>query len=138
MTGEQFVQAARAYTGVRWRHQGRSSLGVDCIGLVILAAHDLGLTDHDQTDYGRIPDGQKLQQELSKHLIKVDAPQVGDVLLMRFDQNPQHVAIKTDLGILHAYAQVRRVVEHRLDDVWASRILATYRFKEISACPVQF
>ena len=37
---ETFVAAARGYVGVPWRHLGRSRTGVDCIGLVLLAARE--------------------------------------------------------------------------------------------------
>ena len=96
-----------------------------------MVAHQLDLLQVDSTDYGRIPDGQQLRAGLAQHLDVVRTPLPGDVLLMRFEQHPQHVALVTDTGILHAYAQVRKVVEHRLDSLWASRIVAAYRFKGI-------
>ncbi len=60
----------------------------------------------------------------------------GDLLLMRFEQEPQHLAIVGDyefggLSIIHAYAQARKVVETRLDDVWLSRVVVAYRFQGI-------
>lgn len=125
------VATARGYLGVRWHHQGRSVAGMDCAGLVVRVAHDLGLSDFDSADYGRLPLGQKMREIMDANMDRVTAYQPGDVLLMRFETEPQHLAIVTDYGIIHALAQSRKVVEHRLDDVWASRIVAAYKFRGI-------
>lgn len=127
-TRQDIVDCARSYQNVRWLHQGRSRAGLDCIGLVLAVAHDLGLSEFDTTDYGRIPDGERLRQELERHMQPTSTPLPGDVLLMRFEREPQHVAIVTEIGIIHAYAQLRRVTEHALQGVWPSRVLAAYRF----------
>lgn len=130
-TRQQIVDEARSYLGCRWHHQGRSRAGVDCIGLVIRVAHALGLSTFDIADYSRQPDPTMMRGLLALHMEPVASPQIGDVLLMKFEREPQHVAIVTDQGIIHAYAQARRVVEHRLDSLWKSRIVGAYQFKGI-------
>ncbi len=56
----------------------------------------------------------------------------GLVAEMRFDSDPQHVALIVPyfaggMGVLHAMSQFpRRVVEHRLDELWRSRIVGLY------------
>lgn len=130
-TRQQIVDEARSYIGCRWHHQGRSRAGVDCVGLVIRVAHALGLSDFDIADYSRQPDPAMMRALLALHMEPVGQPQIGDVLLMKFEREPQHVAIVTDQGIIHAYAQTRRVVEHRLDSLWKSRIVGAYQFKGI-------
>ncbi len=123
------VTAARAYLGVRWLHQGRYANGLDCAGLVVRIAHDLKLSDFDTIDYGRIPLGDKLRTLMDEHMDRVPVYQPGDVLLMRFETDPQHLAIVTDYGMIHAYAQARKVAEHVLNDTWQSRIVAAYSFR---------
>lgn len=54
----------------------------------------------------------------------------GDILLMRFAGEPQHIALYTGATLIHSYASIRRVVEHRLDIKWARRIVQAYRIKE--------
>lgn len=130
-TRQQIVDESRTHLGVRWVHQGRSRAGVDCIGLVIRVAHALGLSTFDIADYSRQPDPSMMRRLLGEHMEPVSQPQIGDVLLMKFEREPQHVAIVTDRGIIHAYAQARRVVEHRLDSLWKSRIVRAYQFKGI-------
>lgn len=132
VTREQIVSTARSYMGVRWHHQGRNRAGLDCVGLVLATAWDLGLTAIDYDGYGRVPDGVMLRAELDKHMDRTDTQRLGDVLLMRFEQQPQHLAIVTDIGIIHAHAMMRRVVEHGLDEVWASRIVGAYTWRGLA------
>jgi cell wall-associated NlpC family hydrolase len=130
-TRQQIVDTARSYLGVRYKHQGRTKFGLDCLGLLVRVAHDLGLSTDDATDYGSVPDSRRLMRELDARLDVVLAPQIGDVLLMRFDNNPQHLAIITDKGIIHSYAQARKVVEHGLNDEWSRLIVRAYSFRGI-------
>ncbi|MDE3017017.1 MAG: hypothetical protein KGI29_08895 [Pseudomonadota bacterium] len=55
----------------------------------------------------------------------------GDIVLLKIDGSPQHLAIVSDmengLGLIHAYAPARAVVEHRLDGWWLEKIEAAFR-----------
>ncbi len=143
MTGADIVAEARGWLGTRFHHQGRvNGVGVDCAGLVVGVAAALGLPVRDRSDYSRQPDGQMLELTCDEQLERIPVEQIqpGDVLLMRFALEPQHLAIVGDyefggLSIIHAYAQMRRVVESRLDDVWLSRIVAAYRLPGVAQCP---
>lgn len=131
MTPADFIAAARSYVGVPFRHQGRTRHGVDCIGLVVCAARDIGLTLADRTDYPRDPNG-LLPLEMARQFAPVESTQAGDILLMRFRGEPQHVAILAGATLIHGYASIGRVVEHGLDAKWRRRIVATYRLKEFA------
>lgn len=146
---ENIVVAARGWLGTRFHHQGRLKAGnghaggCDCLGLLVGVADELDLrsrktgkrlTEYDMRDYGHIPDGNYLRQTLDALFHRVEAAHVmpGDILLMRFEETPQHVAIVSDhaqggLGMIHALAAARKVVEHRLDESWAKRITNSYR-----------
>ena len=129
------LRAARAYLGVRFRHQGRTTAGIDCAGLIILVARDLGLFDLDFTAYGHAPDGRTMHLMLGTYLDEVEPREMrlGDVVLMAFQPAPQHLGLLGDgarpFSLIHAYAQARQVIEHRLDDEWMGRIRNVYRFK---------
>lgn len=121
------VQAARTFEGTPFRHQGRAKWALDCAGLLILSALKMGKAFDDIKGYSRSPDGRTLKAELDRQLNRVSREaEYGDVLLMRFGRAPQHLAIKTDKGIIHAYEAAGGVVEHRLDDKWSRRIIAVY------------
>lgn len=145
ITGEDIALAARGWVGTPFRHQGRGPGGIDCIGLVARVARDLALVDGDVIDaierrhsgYGTEPSGGRLQRLLDDYMLPV-APadrQIGDVALMRFVREPQHVAILDRDGgrwlIIHAYQRVGACVRHGLDRAWAARIVRLYRFRGI-------
>lgn len=78
-----------------------------------------------------MPDGASLKATLDNCAlvpIPVREFRPGDCLLMRFDEQPQHVAIVTNCGIIHSYLAARRVVEHGLSADWRARIVAAYEF----------
>ena len=127
-TREQVVRAAREWLGTPWHHQGRvKGVGVDCVGVVIGVARDLGLSTFDVTGYARRPAEGEVASGCWQHLAPVAAAFPGDVLLFEVDGQPQHLGFATDIGLLHAYAPMRRVVEHRLDDNWRGKIVAAFR-----------
>lgn len=115
-------EAARAYLGVPWRHLGRSREGLDCIGLVLIAARDCGIAADDPAPYEREPSSQRLRQELAHYLDQglVADPRPGDVLLFNLGVYAGHIGIAgvhpeyRVLSVIHAYAPRRRVVEEPL------------------------
>lgn len=127
----QLAAAARACLGTPFHHQGRAAgMGLDCIGLVIHAMKSVGLHVDDCTDYGRQPEGGKLEEALLRHGYRqVDKWRAGDVLLFRFNGQPQHVGIAvSENAMVHAYAPIGRVVESGLGETWQRRICGIYRW----------
>jgi hypothetical protein len=141
---QQIVTTARTWLGTRFHHQGRvkksenSQGGVDCLGLLIGVASERGLplAKLDETSYSHHPNTDKLQQILAENMQEIAIPQIqeGDILLLSIDSHPQHLAIVSNftngLGIIHAYAPARKVVEHSLDSWWCERIVAAFRIAE--------
>jgi cell wall-associated NlpC family hydrolase len=147
---QQIISAARSWLGTQYHHQGRlkrnssTQGGVDCIGLIIGVAKELGLksktgkylAEFDETDYLAVPDGVSLKRFLDTHLVPVRKEKIkpGDVLLFKIFKHPQHVGIATDyderhLGIIHCYSGSGKVVEHVLSDSWQRMLVSGYRFK---------
>ena len=126
------VAASRECLGTPFRHQGRvPGHGLDCVGLAVHVGHSLGLVRYDVRAYSRLPAGGELERHLAVAGLRsksVEAALPGDLYLMVFESDPQHVAIKTDRGIIHAYLSARRVVEHGLNDIWRRRIVGAYAF----------
>jgi cell wall-associated NlpC family hydrolase len=127
-TGADVVAAARRYIGTRWMHQGRTANGLDCIGLLVVALHDLGLSRADYREYGRMPEGPQMIALLRQHLcqLKGGGNRPGLVAAFALQGNPIHVGILSDVGIIHVNASLRRVVEHRLAEDWVRRLTARY------------
>lgn len=135
----EIVQEARSWVNVKWAHQGRSALGVDCAGLVILVAKELGLADYDTTDYQRRTTGNAFLAHFNKNMDRkpVKERMPGDVILLRDSYFPCHCGIlgADNLGnetIIHAYAPRKKVVEDKLDQGdYMSKIVAIFKFKGI-------
>ncbi len=135
------IEETRTWLGTPFHHQGRvKQVGCDCIGLIVGVAAVLGRPEarYDRQDYGRLPDGNRLYHLLKEHCVEVSQGDMrpADIALFRFDSNPQHVGILSDypgggLGVIHAYAQARKVVEHYLDESWKAKIVAVFRWREV-------
>lgn len=137
ITADLIVATARCMLNTPFKHQARvPGLGLDCAGLLVCVCQELGLPIQDVQGYGRNPFNGLLEQAIRRQsflreVSKADI-QPSDVLLMRFDKAPQHIAIATEHGIIHAYEHSGAVVEHRLADVWRARITHVFRFEGIA------
>lgn len=94
------VAEARQWLDVPYVHQGRSRAGVDCAGLVIVVARALGLVapDFDVNGYARTPDGSSLLETCDELMTRIPLWELrpGNVLVLRFAQEPQHLGIVGD------------------------------------------
>jgi cell wall-associated NlpC family hydrolase len=133
---QQIIVHCREWLGVKFRHQGRSKSGIDCIGLFAEAAREIGRTIPIPSNYTHHPDQKVLFAELNRLFEKITKAEmaVGDLLLMRFMDDQQripcrHVAIRTDLGVLHSSAQFKKVTEHGLDSEWMEKIEHVFRMR---------
>lgn len=132
-----FLAAARERVrdAVRFRHQGRGERGVDCAGLTVVCMTQLGRETIDIPAYSREALGDKLKQQMILNFgepVERASMQVGDIVLMKFKGEPSHIAVLADylyggLSVIHAYAASRKVIEHRLDEVWRSYISEVFR-----------
>jgi cell wall-associated NlpC family hydrolase len=145
VTREDVVRETRTWLGTPFMHQQRiKGVGCDCAGLVIGVARELELVEggFDVTAYSRQPDGRSLLEHCELHMQRITREQMGlgDVLVLRWDRNPQHMGLVGDyvhggLSLIHALGipgdRTRsRVVEHRLDlavMVGGGRFVAAYR-----------
>lgn len=136
MTVKDFCDATRAYLKVKWRHQGRSRItGVDCVGLFICVAQDLGIQGEDDRNYGKRPGSARLIGKILDACdeVPVSDRQPGDFLLVSVaGEDPQHIMLLTDLGtLIHSSARHRMVVEHGFDDETRRGLCKVFRMKGI-------
>lgn len=129
-------EAARAWLGVPFVHQGRTREGLDCIGLLVMSARGCGLSIHDRTDYPRHPNANLLDRCMAEQLegpLPASGLNAGCVVTIDFRGAPRHVAIVGEQGgrqtLIHTSYGVGRVIEHGLDQKWLSRIHAVYRVR---------
>lgn len=143
ITRAEIVAEARSWIGTPWLHQASvRGAGCDCIGLIVGVGAALGvpeamqwLKDPSFRTYGRLPDPALLLQGATTYLdrIKIREASLGDTLLFHWEGGPpRHFGIVTKLEpmyMVHALAQARRVTEHRIDELWQSRIVMAFRAK---------
>lgn len=141
MSPLEIVAMARETIGTPYSHQGRvNGLALDCAGVPVHVGQRLGMSFEDVTNYGRLPQPIEMKKALDKNLVKVPKSQMqpGDVVWIRFEKEPQHFGILGNylyggLSLIHAYngLGVHRVGEHRLDEIWANRIVGAWRFPQV-------
>lgn len=136
MKASAIIEAARECIGTPFVHQGRIlNKALDCAGVAVHVFNRMGCEVDQPAAYSRMPNNAMLEYwaDRQPYLTRETIPQAGDILLMKFKSEPQHVAIFTGENLIHAYEAIGRVVEHRLDDKWRKRIVRAYRFKGIEA-----
>ena len=130
-----FIEAARAYLGVPFRHQGRDGRGLDCLGLLVCAARDAGFPVSDNLNYRREPDYDVMHAGIMDHFVTVarNVTEPGDVLWLRWRRNayPMHLAIILANGfVLHADGNTaKKVIEQPMPGSWAERIVFALRWR---------
>ena len=135
--GDDIIAKAKEYVDVRYKHLGRSILGLDCIGLIIRVANDLGITDYDTVGYSRRPNLAEFHRELKNELVAIPLASLGngDVVLMNEPRWPCHVGFyevdeKGEAYIIHAWAVPRRVLREKVGPARRQKFIRAYRFPE--------
>jgi len=134
MIEDKIIEEARSYLGVKFRHQGKTRMGMDCRGLLIRSFEAAGLDVTDVKGYGRNPQPEVMNKALLEVCERVNLEDIrkADILYIRFDSRPTHLALyKGNNSIIHAYLQMRKVVEHEIDKSWWLAVAAVYRHKEL-------
>jgi len=127
ITAQQLIDEARKLVGTPWVHRGRTARGVDCIGMVDLAARNGGHNILQQCgirgerNYGRKPDP-ALLAIVERYCQRIDRPIPACLLFFQFrgDRAPRHFGIYTERGtVIHAESKARgQVVEHGYRAHW--------------------
>lgn len=136
--------------GVRWRHQGDSRAGADCLGFVAGVAYEAEIVDARSINrdsrfrgYGRDPDPSMLDEVLGTYCERVSIRDAlaGDVLQLKWPQAmyPHHFAIVSELGddgmpvrMIHSYAgEPRCVVEQGISRMMLERVRRVWRIRGI-------
>lgn len=123
---EELEEIARGWLGVRFRPQGRSPGGVDCLGLILCVTRQAGFILADAPGYAlRHHDGSRIAAEMLARGLKPvpwDETRPGDILVARPGSDQVHFAIRSGLGVIEADLRCARVIERpmRNDDRWHS------------------
>lgn len=121
---QRIVDEARQWLGTPYLHQGRSRFGVDCIGFAICVRNSVEpvpMLMNETRNYDRRAAHQILLGKVTQYCTPLDEPEQGCLILIKWPLNaePSHVALHADGNILHAYAQVAKVVETGYRAQWS-------------------
>lgn len=136
MKRQDFVNEIRTYIDTPFKHQGRlPGIGIDCAGVVICASKKLGQDFEDLTNYNLRPTQEDVLSKILEsgfYDVEIENIDIGDLLLMSYDNNIQHIAVVSSVNptyIIHSVTN-KKVIEHRLTDVWKDKIRRCFRFDE--------
>lgn len=110
---------------------------MDCIGLVIVVANELGLSDFDTHAYGRSPDGVHFLEGFREQMDRVPAGEerAGDVVVLRDQTLPCHCGILVDFRghvyLIHAAARRKKVVLELFEGDLKARKIAIFRYRDL-------
>ena len=99
-----------------------------------MSCNDCGIPVADRIDYGREPWSDGMEESLDENFDPVNrAPQVDDIVWMRYGNRKHagHLAIvgpyeKGGLMLIHTSSDFGKVVVHRMDHSYESRIVKVY------------
>jgi cell wall-associated NlpC family hydrolase len=132
----EFVEIVRSWIGVPWRNVGTRREGVNCLGLLVGAAREMGgLEDlvykaEPYANFSR-PHGEMLRK-MKEHLgvIGMGEALPGDLALFRIGAEPQHVVLLTDPGmVVHSWKRAGRVREQPIMSDWS--LSSVFRIEEL-------
>lgn len=148
------IEIAKSFIGTPYHHQGRVKGlrgGIDCCGLIICVAWELGISDYDIDGYSMVADGVDLTREFETNCQRVAQGRPGDIALIRVAGVARHCAILSFLGdkenspstpntqhltptlsIIHSARTYKGCVEHVLDPVLESNIMAYFAYPGVT------
>jgi cell wall-associated NlpC family hydrolase len=112
--GERLAEAARSYLGTPYRYGGTTRRGLDCSGLVVAAAAELGVS---------LPHGTRQLARLGEAVSK-SRLRAGDLLFFATGSDGRVTHVGIYLGrsrFVHASLRFRSVAVDRLDEGYFAR-----------------
>ena len=114
--------------------------GVDCVGLVLGVAKELGIPLKDHQVFQQIgrrpPRGDVLLAYFEEQCgPPVKGGKEGDLLVFWFNprsRRPHHIAIATNTGMIHTHSAVGQVVEQPYNEFWKKRLVVAYRMPGVA------
>lgn len=126
-----FVVELLDWQGVRWHHQGRDGLGVDCVGLVLAGLAEQGIHVDAPADYHPSACAALLRAQVDgSGLVEpravTDEPEAGDLLVLRIRREAQHLGVALGDGRMIHATQPHGVAVVTMSALWRLRLVARY------------
>lgn len=132
----EIVDCARSLVGVPFKHQGRDTRGIDCVGVPIYIAKELGIKEWNSVAYPPRPNMalfEKLIRQTGATLVPFKEVAHGDMLRVMSYRFPVHMGIyakdaKGNEYIIHAYQPVGKVIVTPLSAKEWEKVHSVWRF----------
>lgn len=137
-TPEDVSTIARSYVGSPFYTDGRiKGKAIDCLGIVVCVAWDLGWKGPACTEFRLKPAKQALEEaERVFQLVPLKEPVAGALLVIQLGskrRSVDHFALLTTSNtIIHAHDGLGKVVEHTFDDSWRARVIFVWALPTVS------
>ena len=126
---EKFIEIGLTWIDVPWRKVGSTRRGVNCLGLPVGVAREMGGFDElvqlgaAQANFDRPLTPRMMVDGMMEHMTMVKIPDArpGDLLLFRINGQPDHIAILTRVNpmiILHSDRDAKKVRNQSLPAGW--------------------
>ena len=80
--------------------------------------------------YSELPNPDKFMAALNIFMDEISLKDIlyAHIILFMSRQNPTHLGLVTDEGMIHSYLKNKKVVEHGLNEMWFRHIKTVFRF----------
>lgn len=120
------LRAAKAYLGTPYAAFGRVAAGLDCVGLVVLVARDVGVEVPDLRHYHSVASNGLLERLARETLPPTDKNEPGAILIFNL-RGLEHCGIRSAPGkMIHAWRRVGRVVDSPMAESWERSLRAAF------------
>jgi cell wall-associated NlpC family hydrolase len=125
---------AKEYVGIPFASNGRTKEGADCYGLVRLVRNgqfggDMPLLSGDYKDADNFAETERVMREQQPLLAgqSVEAPEIGDVCVLKFRGMPVHAGIYAGGGYaLHTLKHTGSILQRVSDPQFSTRLEGWY------------
>lgn len=125
------VSSARSYVGTKFAPHGRSRRGIDCAGLIVLVARDLGVPCADVQKYPMVESDLLLLNSLRKSFCEIRRrDEIGSILSFRTNYTEHAGILVGRRRIVHAWRRKKEVVESEMPENFESSISGAFSFLE--------
>lgn len=147
VTREQIAAEALEWAALKTPFHWQASLkgkGCDCKGLILGVARELGLPEANSpfgaiADYKLRVDCKLLVEGLRETFDPVESPGLGDIILLKLDGKPQHLAILAESGdrprMVHTYntpGRVNHVVSVPFTAIWRNQMASAWTWRSLN------
>ncbi|MHC4072997.1 MAG: NlpC/P60 family protein [Planctomycetota bacterium] len=134
----EIVECAHTLIGVPFRHQGRDLRGIDCVGVPIYIAKDLGIKEWNSVAYPPRPNMalfEKLIRDTGSREVLYGERAHGDMLRVMSFRFPVHIGIYVvspggQEFMIHAFQPFKKVIKTPLNAQEWKKVHSVWRFPE--------